>query len=222
MKIGILGAGRIGANAARLFAQAGHDVFLSFARSPDHLAQRAAEIGARATYGDVADAAAFGEVVMLAVPWSSIDDVVAMARPHLDGKVLIDTTNWFSRDGTPLPEGQTSASYNQRRLGDTVRLVKAFNTLTSHFQAEAAARPPETRAVLFVAGDDASARTLVGRLIVDAGFVPVELGAATASGPMEAPRRPGAVYGEEYREAEARAVVEALRTGAPLPSPPTY
>ena len=59
-------------------------------------------------------------------------------------------------------------------------------------------------------------------LIEDAGFAPADLGGLADAGPMEAPRRPGSVYGEEYRPAEAREVAEALRAGRPIPPTPVY
>jgi len=75
MRIGIIGAGRIAGNAGRLFARAGHEVLLSYARDPATLAARAADIGAKA--GSPAEAAAFGGVVMLSLPWDRIDEVAA-------------------------------------------------------------------------------------------------------------------------------------------------
>ena len=92
MRIGVIGAGRIGGNAARLWAAAGHDLMLSYSRDPAKLERAAADIGGRA--GTPAEAAAFGEVVMLSVPWTRIDEVLAGLGP-LDGKIVVDTTNQF-------------------------------------------------------------------------------------------------------------------------------
>jgi len=222
MKIGVIGAGRIGGNAARLFAAAGHDVLLSFSRDPDRLDEQAAAIGARASTGSAQDAAQFGDVVMLSVPWSAIPEALGQAGP-LDGKIVIDTTNQFGRGGAqPLPGGVTAAQYNQQRMPGA-RLVKSFNTLTSGFQASEAGRtPPENRVVLFLAGDNEQAKEVVAGLIEDAGFAPADLGGLADAAPMEAPRRPGSVYGEEYRPADARAVAEALRAGRPIPPTPVY
>jgi predicted dinucleotide-binding enzyme len=217
--IGVIGAGRIGGNAARLLARAGHDVTVSYSRDADKLQALADEIGARAaTPGEAAQA----DVVILSVPWRLIDDVLAEAGP-LDGKVVIDTTNQFGTNGwEELPGRLTAVQFNQRRMPGA-RLVKSFNTLTAAFQASEAGRPdPEQRLVLFLCGDDDDAKEVAAGLIRDAGFEPVDVGGLADAAVMEAPRRPGAVYGEEYRPADARAVAEAVRAGRPIPPTPAY
>jgi predicted dinucleotide-binding enzyme len=223
MKIGIIGAGRIGGNAARLFAAAGHEVLLSFSRDAARLSALAEEIGEHAAVGSVAEAARFGDVVMLSVPWRVIPTVLDEAGGPLAGRAVIDTTNQFGPAGIEqIPGGLTAAQFNQERMPET-KLVKAFNTLTSGFQASEAGREPaDQRVVLFLCGDDAAAKATVSDLISDAGFVPIDIGGLADAAPMEAPRRPGAVYGEEYRPADARAAVEALRRSEPIPPTPEY
>jgi 8-hydroxy-5-deazaflavin:NADPH oxidoreductase len=207
MRIGVVGAGRIGGNAARLFVKAGHEVMLSFSRDPAKLAARADEIGART--GTPAEAAAFGEVVMLSVPWTVVADALEAAG-SLDGKIVIDTTNQFAAGGVQeIPDGLTAAEFNQTRMPGA-RLVKAYNTLTAGFQAEAAGRTGKDRVVMFMCGDDADAKAVVAGLIQDSGFTPVDMGGLADATPMEAPRRPGAVYGEEFHEDDARAFVARL------------
>jgi predicted dinucleotide-binding enzyme len=88
VKIGIIGSGHIGGNAGRLFAKAGHEVLFSFARDPQTLAQLAAAVGPNARAGTPREAAMFGEVVMLSVPWSAIDEALAQAG-SLDGAIVI-------------------------------------------------------------------------------------------------------------------------------------
>jgi hypothetical protein len=209
MRIGIIGAGRIGGNAGRLLARAGHEVLLSYARDPGTLAARAADIGAEA--GSPAEAAAFGEVVMLSVPWDRIDEVAAEAG-SLAGRIVIDTTNQFGARGlVALPAGRAAAEVNAARLPGA-RLVKAFNTLTSGFQAAAAGRPAEQRVAMFLAGEDEQAKHVVGGLIAEIGFEPVDVGGWSQVSIMEAPRRPGSVYGEEYRPEPAHRIAAAIRT----------
>jgi len=207
MRIGIVGAGRIGGNAARLFAKAGHEVLVSFSRDADRLGALAAETGGRT--GTPREAVEFGDVVLLSVPWLLVDEVLAQAG-SLDGKIVIDTTNQFGREGWENLGLRTAAQVNAARMPGA-RYTKAFNTLTSAFQAEAAGRTGPDRVVMFLCGDDEDAKQVVARLIDEAGFTAVDMGGTADAAPMEAPRRPGAVYGEEVHEQEARAFVAKLR-----------
>ncbi len=220
MRIGVVGAGRIGGGAARRWVLAGHEVLLS-GRDAGRAADLARELGA-AGAGTAAEAAAFGEVVVVSVPWTALDEVLPELGGALAGRVVIDTTNQYGPGGVePLPEGSTAAQVNAARMPGA-RYTKSLNTLTAAFQAESAERTGAERAVQWVCGDDAEAKAVTMGLIADAGWVPVDLGGTADCAVMEAPRRPGAVYGEEYREPEARAVVEALRAGRPIPPPPSY
>src|SRR5918994_15199 len=115
MRIGVIGAGRIGGGAARLLARAGHEVLLSFSRDDARLRELAADIGPGARVGSPADAASFGDAVVLSVPWPSIDAAVAQAG-SFDGTVVIDTTNPFGAGGWEGPEDHTSTQVNQERL----------------------------------------------------------------------------------------------------------
>jgi predicted dinucleotide-binding enzyme len=218
MRIGIVGAGKIGGNCATQFAKGGHRVKLS-GRDPSKLEPLAAEIGEPASIGTPAEAAEFGEVVVFAVPWGGFDDAVSSAG-SLDGKILIDTTNQYGSSEMPA-DGETAASFHAARVPGAL-YTKSFNTLTSAFQAEAAFRPESERVVQWVCGDDAVAKQVVMGLISDAGYVPVDLGPNADASVMEAPRRPGAVYGEEYRQPDGDAVVEAVKAGEEIPPTPSY
>jgi 8-hydroxy-5-deazaflavin:NADPH oxidoreductase len=219
MKIGIIGAGRIGGNCARQAVRGGHHVMLSFARDPSKLEELASELGDQASTGGVADAVAFGEAVIVSVPWGAIPEALEQAGT-LSGKVVIDTTNQFGPGPKPQP-GQTAAAFNAQRMPGA-RYVKSFNTLTSAFQAQAAGREGDRRVVQWMCGDDPEAKELVAGLIEDMGYVPVDLGGTAGCAVMEAPRRPGAVYGEEYRGADSQGVVDAVRQGTPIPQTPSY
>jgi len=219
MQVGIIGAGRIGGNCARQFVKAGHDVLLSFAHDRGQLEACARELGDHARAGNPLDAVAFGEVVIFSVPWDAIPEALAQAG-SLQGKVVIDTTNQFGSG--PKPEaGQTAAQFNTARMPGA-RYTKSFNTLTAAFQAEAATRTGDERVVQWICGDDAAANRTVAQLIAAAGYVPIDLGGTATCQVMEAPRRVGAVYGEEYHEAAAAAVVQALHAGRPIPPTPVY
>jgi predicted dinucleotide-binding enzyme len=217
--IAILGAGRIGGNAARFWSRAGHDVLICFSRHPGQLAARAAELGDHVSAATTAYAVASADVVMLAVPWDAIDAALDEAG-SLAGKVVLDATNPYGAAPKPA-EGQTVAELNSGRMPGA-RYVRGFNTLTSGFQAEASNRPGDERAVLFICGDYSAAKGIVAKLIEDAGFAAVDLGSVSDAAVMEAPRRPGSVYGEEYRLPEARAVVEAVAQGREIPPTPDY
>jgi predicted dinucleotide-binding enzyme len=212
MKIGIVGAGRIGGNLASMWAKQRHEVMLSYSRDPANLEQTASAIGALASAGEVREAVEFGDVVLFSVPWSKIDEAVE-EMGDLDGKVVIDTTNPFASGGLEeLPDGKTAAQLNAERLASG-RYVKAFNTLTAGFQGAAAGREGDERAAMFFCGDDDEAKQTVKKLIRDIGFAPVDAGGCADAAVMEPPRREGAVYGEELKKPEAREFIEKVRSG---------
>lgn len=201
-----------------MFARAGHEVLVSGSRDPSELQPLADELGGRV--GTPREAVEFGEVVLFAVPWRAVDDVLA-SLGSLDGTIVIDTTNQFGPGGWQDLGGRTAAQVNAERM-QGARYTKSFNTLTAGFQAEASQRTGVDRVAMFYCGDDGDAKAVVAGLIEDAGFVPIDVGGTADAAPMEAPRREGAMYGEEYREPEAREAVEALRAGREIPAAPKY
>src|SRR5436305_1625680 len=219
MRIGVIGPGRIGGNCARQALMAGHEVGLGFARDPAGLEALAGELGPKARAGTPTKAIEATDLVVFAVPWDAIDEALAQAGP-LDDRIVIDTTNQYGQTAMP-PAGQTAAQFNARRMPGA-RYTKSFNTLTSAFQAEAADRTGDERVVQWICGDHAEAKNVVSDLIEAMGYQPVDLGGTADCEVMEAPRRPGSVYGEEYRLADAGAVVEAVRAGRPIPPTPGY
>jgi 8-hydroxy-5-deazaflavin:NADPH oxidoreductase len=219
MKIGIVGAGRIGGNCATQFAKGGHKVKLSFSRDPGKLESLAAAIGERASVGTPSEATEFGEVVVLSVPWDLLDAALAQAG-SLEGKIVIDTTNQYGSESLPA-QGETAAHHNAARMPGA-RYTKSFNTLTSAFQAGVADRPESERVVQWICGDDPAAKEVVMGLIADAGYAPMDVGGTAGCEVMEMPRREGAVYGEEYRVPEAEQVVKAVTAGEPIPPTPSY
>lgn len=170
MKIGILGAGNIGGNLGRRFAGAGHEVRFGV-RDPKKLEALVKECGASA--GDVASAVQFADVLVLAVPWASVDAVLGAAG-DLSGKVLIDTTNAIKWEDGPVPAVETSAAQVIAAKARGARVVKAWNTLGAEHilnPARAGAAP-----TLYVCTDDADARKVVAELGRQIGFAPVDLG----------------------------------------------
>ena len=218
MRIGIVGAGRVGGNCATQLAKGGHEVKLS-GRDPSKLEPVAAEIGEAASVGTPAEAAEFGQVVVISVPWDGIDDALERAG-SLEGKIVIDTTNFYG-SVSPPGENETQAQHNAARMPGA-RYTKSFNALNAGIQAEVAFRPEADRAVQWVCGDDEDAKKVVMGLITDAGYVAVDLGGTADAAVIEAPGGPGTVYGEEYRLPEAEKVVDAVKAGNEIPPTPSY
>ena len=217
MHIAIIGAGRIGSNIARQASRAGHDLTLAFARDVDALHALADELGA--SVATPADAVAGAEMVVVSVPWPVVPEAIEQAGDFA-GRVVVDTTNQFGSGPMPAT-GETAAAFNAHRMTGA-RYVKSFNTLTASFQAAAADRGNDERVVQWICGDDTAANDIVAHLIEEMGYAPVELGGTRDCAVMEAPRRSGSVYGEEYRLKDALAVVEAVRAGRPIPPTPVY
>ncbi len=187
MKVGIVGAGMIGATAARGLVGAGHEVAVSNSRGPGSLAALVSELGPRAHAMTVADAARWGDVVLLAVPWRTPE---ALPPPDaVAGKIVIDAMNPYGPDGNVLDLGATTSSEETRRRLPVARLVKAFNTIWFTHLAECARPdlPPDDRHAIFVAGDDELAKRVVMNLIDDIGFGAVDTGSLAAGGRRQQP-----------------------------------
>lgn len=207
MKIGIIGAGMIGGTAARAFARAGHDVAVSNSRGPASLAQLVREInediGApRARAMTVNDAARFGDVVLLAVPWRSPEALPDPAAVR--GKIVIDAMNPYAKGGGIIDLGDATSSEETAKRLPGARLVKAFNTIYfEHLAAQGnAALPLDQRRAILVAGDDAGAKRTVSDLITQLGFAPVDTGSLRDGGRRQQPGAP--VYNQTLTAAEAR------------------
>ncbi len=174
MRIAVLGAGRVGGTLGGLWTKRGHDVALAFARDAAKLERTAAEAGCSAA--EPADAVASAEVVLLAVPSAVMDDAVAAAGP-LDGKILIDATNYGGADGI-------SGAERMAEMVPGARVVKAINTVFEPMYALAAEAPG--RANMLICGDDDEAKEIVASLVRDLGFEPVDAGPLTAARGLEA------------------------------------
>ena len=205
MRVGVIGAGRIGSNAGTQLARSGHEVLFSGSRHPERLDQLAAEVPG-ASAGTPAEAVAFGEALIFSVPWTQIDDVLAQAG-SLTGRVVIDTTNQYGPGGVEDLGGQTAVETNARRMPGAL-LAKAFNTLTSGFQQDVGDGRVDGEVAMFFATADESAAEVAEEIVRDCDFVPVRL-AWNRVALMEAPRRAGSVYGEAYRPDEAARIAEA-------------
>ena len=207
MKIGILGAGNIGGTLAKDWARAGHAVFLS-SRHPDGLKRLVKDVGNGAKAGTLEEAAKFGDVVVLAIPWTSKE---GLPRPGLlKGKVVIDAMNPYSDLGKVMDLGETTSSEEVAKLLPGARLVKAFNTMSGDDLRSGAFRSGPERWTMFLAGDDKEAKRTVSRLVEDIGFVPMDTGSLIDGGRLQEPDSP--LYPKPLTEKQARALLRSLKT----------
>jgi 8-hydroxy-5-deazaflavin:NADPH oxidoreductase len=178
MRIGLIGSGNIGGSLARLWVPLGHEVWLSNSRGPQTLADLAAELGARAHAVTAAEAAEQGELVVVSVPFGRIRQLPAAP---LAGKVVIDTNNYYPQRDGQWPDldadRTTSSELLADHLGDSVRVVKAFNTIyfKQLLDDGTPAGTPDRRA-LPIAGDDAAAKATVTALLDELGYDAVDAG----------------------------------------------
>jgi predicted dinucleotide-binding enzyme len=208
MKIGILGAGNIGATSARLFVAAGHEVAVSNSRGPESLRELVSELGPRAHAMTVDDAARFGDAILLAVPWRTPE-----AIPHselLRNKIVIDAMNPYRPDGGFYDLGGSTSSEKVLERVPGSRLVKAFNTIYYVHLANRGRKdlPLEERHTIYVAGDDAEAKKIVARLIEEIGFAAIDTGSLREGGRLQQPDSP--IYNKTYTAREAREFLSAL------------
>ncbi|MGO4587449.1 NADPH-dependent F420 reductase [Paenarthrobacter sp. 2TAF44] len=180
--LGIIGTGNIGAAIARLAVNAGIRVVLSNSRGPETLAGFVSELGPLASAGTVEQAAAAGDVVVLSVPLTAH---TAVPASHLEGKAVLDTTNYYPfRDGrvAELDEERLTTSELVLRHFQGAGLTKAFNNILAHHIPQLV-RPAgaSDRTALPVAGDDISAKTKVMGVIEQLGFDAVDAGALAES-----------------------------------------
>lgn len=207
MKIGIIGAGAIGETAARLLSRAGHAVAISNSRGPASLASVVAEIGPGAQALTAEEAAAFGEVVLLAVPWRRPEALPAPER--VTGKIVIDAMNPYDDNLQVIDLGESSSSEETAKRLPGARLVKAFNTLRAETLRNGGQLGADDRLVLFLAGDDAEAKSVVARLIDEIGFVPVDTGSLREGGRLQQPGGP--LHGREMQAEEAQGALAGLK-----------
>ncbi len=181
MKIGIIGSGRIGSTFGTLWTKAGHDVM--FSDLDPEQAKRAAEgAGAKARAGSVEQAVAFGDVVLIAVPYGALPAIAQQVGGQLKGKIVIDPNNPVpSRDGELGAQAkEKGAAVSTAAILPGARLVRAFNSWGYQTMAREANRPAPRMAIP-VASDDPGALKVGLQLVSDAGFDPVSAGSLAAS-----------------------------------------
>ena len=176
LKIGIIGTGNIGGVLAKHWAKAGHELIIS-SRHPEQLAALAKSLGPKVRAGTPKEAAAFGDVVLVSIPYMATPQLGRDLAGELKGKIVLDTGNPYpNRDGAMADDarkrgtGTTSAEF----LPGT-RLVRAFNAIAWTALDKESNRAGEKFSIP-LAGDDAEALRVAQRLVRDAGFDPVVVG----------------------------------------------
>ena len=186
---GIIGAGHIGSQVARVAIANGYDVVIANSRGPETLADLVAELGPKARAATAQEAAAAADVAVVTVPLRAIDDLPA---EQLAGKIVLDTNNYyFERDGRieALDKGETTTSeLVQRALPDS-KIAKAFNHIfASEITSDGTPAGTPDRRALATAGDDAEAVAFVTRFYDEAGFDTVNVGPLSESWRVERDR----------------------------------
>lgn len=178
MKIGVIGSGKIGLSVGKLWAVKGHRILFSDA-APE-LAKTAAESMKGASDGSAADAVKFGEVVLLSIPYSSLNNVLEQITSDSSAaKIIIDCTNPLSSDYRSLLLGHTTSAAEEiaKRLPSAkFNVVKALNMIASPVLESGDTTFGDDKATMFYCGDDAEAKRTMAQLIEDLGFEPVDAG----------------------------------------------
>jgi predicted dinucleotide-binding enzyme len=190
MTTAIIGVGNIGGALARHLVRGGEQVMLA-AREESNAAALAGELGPLASAATVQEAIEAADVLVFAVWFDALKQLITEYADLLDGKVVADPSNpiGITADGTPfrtLPEGQSQGSLVAAMLPAGAHYVKAFGTLGADSLANSANRTPR-RAVLFYATDDDRAAAAIERLITVSGFDPVRAGNVSEVGRLEVP-----------------------------------
>ena len=175
--IGLIGAGHIGSQVARLAVASGYNVVISNSRGPETLAGLVSELGPKARAGTPVDAARAGDIVVVAVPLRSYR---AVPVEPLAGKIVIDTNNYYPQRDGHIPEldneSTTTSELLQAHLPKS-KVVKAFNHIyAAALTTDGLRSGTPNRRALVIAGDDKDAKAVVARLLDQFGFDTVDAG----------------------------------------------
>ncbi len=188
MRIGIIGAGRVGGTLAGKFTKAGHEVALANSRDPETLRALADSLGGHAHPATAVQAARFGEVVVIAVPFASYP---ALPVEELAGKTVIDASNYYPERDGPHPELDQGRTTSSEMIAHRLRgayVVKAFNTMRwDHLRDHGRQSSAALRYGIPVSGDDNAAKRRVLDLVEQIGFEPVDAGSLADGGRKQQP-----------------------------------
>lgn len=181
MKIGIIGSGNMGGNLARLWAAEGHEIMLT-STSPIQTKEVADSIGRNVTTGTTKETVNFGNVVVFAFPYSSLEDVISKGG-SFDNKIIIDLINPLTDDALDLLIGHnTSAAEEISHRLQKAKVIKAFNTIASPvMQSELGIKFNGVAPDVYYCGGDEESKKVVKQLIEDIGFEAIDAGPLTNS-----------------------------------------
>lgn len=172
--------------------KAGHQIAISNSKGPQSLESLISSIGANAKAMTVKDTVAYGDVVLLAIPWRKREELRSLLSGLLKNKIIIDATNPYSESFELIDLGNSTSSEEVAKELPGAHIVKAFNTL--YFETLGNGGLPsgreQNRLVLFVAGDDAAAKKVVSNLIEDIGFKAIDTGSLREGGRKQQPDSP--------------------------------
>jgi predicted dinucleotide-binding enzyme len=205
-RLGLIGSGNVGSNLGRVWAMKGYEVMFA---SKDLEADKrvAAQAGGKARAGTPQEAAAFGEVLVFAVPYGALPELGKSLAAQLRGKVVIDACNPFpQRDGAIADEArEQGAGVVSARLLSGARIVRAFNAVGAARMGAVNATPGQVG--MPIASDDAQAVTVASQLIRDIGFEPVLVGGLA----MGKYLMPGTPLAGEHSPDEIRRIAATLK-----------
>jgi predicted dinucleotide-binding enzyme len=203
MKIGVIGSGRIGGALGEFWVKAGHEVMFSALTLEEvKLLLGRLNLGPRAIAGTAREAAAFGEVVLISIPYAALPNIGRDLAAELKGKVVLET-------GNPYPQRDGPMAYDARSRGTGVtsaeflpgvRLVRAFNSV-GDVQLRSRMTRSRERIAIPLAADDAEAMKVAARLVEDAGFEPVAVGPLARAKDFDFGTK---VYGEGFSASQLR------------------
>lgn len=173
MKIGIIGAGDVGGTLGMRWRQKGHEIMFGVRNRQSQSVQKLIQLDKNLEFGEIMETVSFGDVIVLAVPWTSIEETILKAG-NLSNKILIDPTNPLTPDLKGLAMDNSSAAEKISNLAKSAKVVKAFNMIGAKtlnnliFDSQ--------RADLFICGDDSHAKQIVRELAIDIGFDVIDVG----------------------------------------------
>ena len=186
-QISILGAGKIGLALATLWLRAGHSVCLG-SRHPEKLQSVLDALGPNLSIKSIKEAAAENDIILLAVPYSAVEDLISEIKNDVNNKMIIDATNpfGFSPEGhviSTLGPTMTEGTYMANLLPQST-VIRAFSHILDELLVSRGTKQPGLFAIA-MAGDHPAAKSQVAALIRDTGFVPVDIGSLAESGPLD-------------------------------------